>query len=385
VKLTKLAVSAGVLMAALLPGAAMAIPMPGGVDQFVDHGSDTIGAESDLAQTFTAAKTGLLTHVQIYMNGTGPIFLQLEHVTGGLPDDATPTIEWMVGTPSNSDGWVDFEVGGPVPVTAGAKYALVFNTGAEAAAWGSDAAYSGGQALTYNGSDWVALSGAISDFAFKTFVDPQTTTVQWDKMQVVAGTSTPLVLTETIVFPMPLAQFNVSAVKPAYFTTEDWLVKLDALPSWFTASDVQCVGPVAPADCNKDTFKAGSTISVAPGETITLTLTGVASPALADVGTAGVGAGQGCARFNELVDGPGTGPIVSQCVAAQATVSVVAPTVDPTPTPTPTPAPTTTLPPTTSGNSRPSGESGSAWILLGAFLAVVAAGLLVYRPQRRVR
>jgi hypothetical protein len=180
---------------------------------------------------------------------------------------------------------------------------------------------------------------------------------------------------------------SVTAVKPAYFTAQDWLVKLDSLPSWFTVTDVQCAGSGAPADCNKGTIKAGSTISITPGDPIVLTLTGTATPALADAGTSGTEAGQGCARFNELVDGSGTDPVVSQCVTAQAAVSVVAPAVDPTPAPTPTPRPSTTLPPpTTSGNSRPSGDSGSAaWILLGILLAVVAAAALVYRPQRRIR
>ncbi len=60
-------------------------------------------------------------------------------------------------------------------MTAGVKYALVFNVGANAAAWGTRENYANGQALMWLGSDgwWVVVPDRdwdIGDYAFRTYV-----------------------------------------------------------------------------------------------------------------------------------------------------------------------------------------------------------------------
>jgi hypothetical protein len=379
VKRSALALSAGILMLALLPGSAMAVAV---VDQSNNPSgtpAPTIGTPGDIAQTFTAGKTGLLTEVDLYMNGTGTYPVRIETTTGaGLP--AADDLGSGSGTPVNAAGWVPFILGSPVAVIAGHVYAIVFNTGNTAAAWGSGDTYAGGQALIVNGT-WMPMqawlpSSALYDFAFKTFVDPQTTKLQWDKSQVVAGSSTPLTLTETVVFPASQALAAVVAVKPDVFFGQAWSVKSDALPGWFTVTGVTCSAQIATADCTPANVAPGSGLSVTPdGNPITLALTGTASPALAAVGT-GTGKAEGCVDYNEMVADVAPAVIVTSCVADQVTVAVVAPGA--------TSAPTTTLPPTTTGGSPSSKEPGPAiWLLPLGLMGLLGGALLLANRQLR--
>jgi hypothetical protein len=203
-KRSALALSAGILLMALLPGSVMAIVPPGVLDQSNDpnlDGSHTMGAggTDDLAQSFTAGKTGLLTGVQLYMNfSASSVNAKIETTAAGLPNGILAT---SLPVTFNASGWVDYSFPSPAEVFAGQTYAIVFTTGANASATGSGDTYSGGQALIVD-TVWKPVtvwspSSALVDFAFRTFVDPQTTTVAWDKPQVVASSSTPLTLTVT--------------------------------------------------------------------------------------------------------------------------------------------------------------------------------------------
>lgn len=381
-KRSALALSASILLVALLPGSAMAAAV---VDQSNNPSgtpAPTIGTPGDIAQTFTAGKTGLLTEVDLYMNGTGTYPVRIESTTGaGLP--AGDNLGGGLGTPVNPEGWVSFVLGSPVAVTAGQVYAIVFNTGNTAAAWGSGDTYAGGQALIVNGV-WMSMqawlpSSLLYDFAFKTFVDPQTTKLQWDKSQVVAGSTTPLTLTETVVFPAA-AQIGLPAAKPDVFVGQTWSVKSDALPAWFTLTGVACSAQIATLDCTLANVAPGSSLGVTPdGNPITLTLTGTASPALAAVGT-GTGRAEGCVDYNELVLDVVPAAIVTSCVADQAIVAVVAPAATPTP-------PAATPPPTTTGGSRSPNDPSSSTLLLTLGLTGFAGVslMLVNRGQRRIR
>ncbi len=371
-----LALSAGILLLALMPGTALAIPA-GDLDQSNTSVTAPNDTTSDLAQTFTAGKTGLLTSVQLYMNGSGTISVQLEETAGGLPTGFA--VGYGSGTPTDSADWVSFSVFPPVPVTAGQTYAITFNTGETAAAWGSGDTYSAGQALMYSASAWGANSGEIQDFAFRTYVDPQTTTLQWDKTQLVAGLGTALTLTETFVFPT--YEYAVKVVGPNALLLSLWSVTSDALPAWFTASGVTCSVQVATADCTLANVAPGASLPVAPdGDPIVLTLTGTASPALADVGTA-TGQAEGCVTYPEVgLNVVTPAQVVPSCVAGLANIAVVAPAASQ------TPAPTSTPPPTTTGGSGSSDVPNSAVLWpIGLVVTIGGALLLVNRGQRRFR
>lgn len=381
-KRSAFALGAGILLATLLPGSAMAAAV---VDQSNNPSGTpepTIGTPGAIAQTFTAGKTGLLTEVDLYMNGTGTYPVTIETTTGaGLP--AGDNLAGGSGTVTSGGGaWVPFPLTSPAAVTAGHQYAVVFNTGNTAAAWGSPDTYAGGQALIVNGT-WMSMqawlpSSTLYDFAFKTFVDPQTTSMQWDKSQVVAGASTPLTLTETIVFPVALVP-TLAAARPNLLVGQAWSVKSDALPAWFTVTGVTCSAQVAIAACIPANAAPGSSLTLAPdGNPITLTLTGTASPALAAVGPA-TGTAEGCVDYNEVVLDVVPAAIVTQCVAGQATVAVVAPAA--------TPGPSATLPPTATGHAPSSNESDSDTLImtLGLIGFAGAAALLVHQGRERIR
>lgn len=131
-----------------------AIPITGVLDQSNAVGTASVGSTADLAQTFTAGKSGLLTAVRLWMNGSGadPLSVAIEGTTAGEPDGSPLAFSYSA-TPASEPGWVTFSFPYPIPLSAGTTYAMVFNTnqtGADAA-WGSGDTYSGGQAMTYIG------------------------------------------------------------------------------------------------------------------------------------------------------------------------------------------------------------------------------------------
>lgn len=394
-----LALSAGILLLALMPGSAMA-NIPGVLDQSNTSITMNANAAVPLAQTFTAGKTGLMNDVQLYMAAaSGSIHAEIEATIAGLPDDSTVLATSLLVSPSATAGWVDFSFAPPAAVISGNTYAIVFNMsslGGVPSVSGSGDTYSGGQALTKSGASWIAVNDVFNDFAFQTYVDPQTTKLQWDKAQVVAGTGTALTLTETIVFPdysVPLAKDIGAKPNPAALTAI-WTVKSDALPAWFTPTGVTCAGQIALADCTLANVAPGSSLPVTPDGNpiaIDLTLTGTASPALADVGT-GTGKAEGCVVYPELARITVTPALsVTSCVAGQTTLAVVAPAATPAPTPAPNPTPTptprpATPPPTTVGSSGSSNGPGpSIWFLPLALVAALGGALLVSWQQRRIR
>jgi hypothetical protein len=393
-----LALAAGILLLALLPSSTVAAAV---VDQSNDPGGLTYGGTgSRMAQTFTAGKTGLLKDVELYLTGGGRVDFSIETTSGGLPTGVVlfPT----QSTVTSPAGWVDFSTGW-TRVTAGEKYAIVFELWGPLSMWGSGDAYSGGEALAERTS-WGATGYDLQDFAFKTYVDPQTTTVQWDKPQIVAGSSTALALTETIVFPTygPGQTLSVD-VKPN-LAAAVWTVRMEPLPSWFAVTAVACSSQIA--DCSLANVLSGSGALVTPDSNpITVTFTGTASPALTDAGTPGTAFANGCVDYGaapSLEAGPAAYGV--QCVAAKADVAVVLPAATPAPTPAPTPTPTATPsqsvpavtaapvrtntpPPTSTGvGSASDNTNSSIWLLpFGLVVAIGGAVLLINRQQRRIR
>jgi len=354
------ALVAGFLLLGLIPGTATAT-FAGAVDQSNTGLTNSTNSSQNLAQTFTSGKTGLLTGVSLHMRATsGSMAVALEPTTGGLPNDGVPVLATSdPGTPPSTADWVEFVFVTPTVVVAGTTYAIVFNMGALGGIPTVDSSadtYAGGQALL-KGASWGPVNVAVGDFAFKTFVQPQTTTLGWDKAQIIGGVTTPLTLTETIVFPGLL----------------DPQIDMIALPSWFTATGVVCTSQIAPADCILANVGAGGTMNVTPDDlTITVTITGHGSPLASADGTVGTASGQGCMIYTAA---PVVRPAATlgTCVVGSANVAVVSVLGTPPPT-------------ATGGSETPAAPGSSLWLLPMALLALLASSLVVIRRwEQRVK
>jgi hypothetical protein len=392
-----LALSAGILLVALLPGVTTAktTTMPGALDESNAPGVATTSFAdyNDFAQTFTAGQTGLLTGVELDLEGTGHAVVNLVQTdASGNPNYETAStmaeVELTLDSPDDY-AWTAFVLPDPQPVIANDEYAIVLSheKGSSFSAAGSGDTYSGGQALTTDdGTAWTSVSADLADFAFHTYMDPQTTTLAWSTPSVVAGTTASLTLTEKIVFPTYAGpQPFVAGVTPDAPPDVIWTVKADSFPAWFTPTGISCAGQIATGDCTLANVAPGVSMPVTPDGnpiSITLTLTGTASPALTDVGTA-TGKAEGCADYTNLYVTAGAEPnagSLTSCVAGQGVVTVSAPTPAQTAAPSPTP------PPTSTGDSPSSGRTGSTiWLLPFGLLGLIsAAGVLVRRRPGRI-
>jgi len=268
-----LAVCAGLVLLGLMPGAVQAL-VPAGLDQSNDPNLDnqhTLGSQADLAQTFTAGKSGLLSGVDLYMNGgNAPISVTIEGTSSGHPDGNVMATSGT-GTPPSAANWVPFSFANPPSVTAGTMYAIVFNTGGSNAIWGSENTYPGGQALVANGASWIthAFLSSPGDYAFQTFVEAVQLT--WDKAQIVAGATTQLTLTETMSFAAGSA-------------ANHYLLDLDGWPTWFTASGITCSPQIT--NCTISDFEnLGVTAPNSGALTLVVSVTGPAAPPSSAGGT----------------------------------------------------------------------------------------------------
>jgi hypothetical protein len=387
-----LAVCAGLLLLGLMPGSALATS--GVLDQS-NPSTDTTCSErssSDLAQTFTADKSGTLTEVDLWMSwegtGTATVTASIENTGSGAP--VGPALATATATVTSTPAWVQFFPTPLVTITSGTAYAIVFNTGSDVHICNA-AGHTGAQAWDNDGG-WLYYSGEGHSFAYQTFLaaataETVTTTLAWDKSQVTAGTGTALKLTATIVF--------VNGTEALGYT-----VLLGALPSWY-------VNPTPPTivcswgACDLATIQGVAGIAVPPsgtGTTLTVTLQGTATPAAADVGTPGAAHGNGCILSAVADVLPGAQPAqteTSLCSDSTASVQVVA-AAAPTPTPTATPsqsvlavtaAPvrTNTPPPTSTGVGSASDNTGGTIWFLPFALVVFFGGLLVLVDRRRRR
>jgi hypothetical protein len=380
-KRSALAMAAAIALALSVPGMASATVIAGVLDQSNPADTPSAGSVNWMAQTFTAGKSGLLTYVQLWLEHTDGLSVSIRSTTGGLPDfgdlSTSPT-EY----PTNTAGWVFFPLGVPVPMNAGTTYAIVFNTnqiGADTA-YGSGDTYAGGQAYEYLGGSWGAVSGGtLKDFAFQTYVDPQTTTLQWDKAQVVVGVPTPLTLTETLVFPAYNRNLLILNAQPAV-PGPTWSVTSVNLPTWFSVASVVCSSQILPADCTPANVAPSKSMNLTPdGNPVILTLTGSATATAVGAAT---GNAQGCVAY--YVVAVGVAPageaqpaaVTTVCVSGQATVNVVAPNATPGPTP----------PPTSTDRAPAPAEPGFILWLLPFCLAAMGGSLFMFsRRQGRIR
>ena len=360
-KLAVALVSVVFLLAALPGGSLAKTKIAGGLDQSDTTDTGAYGTDNYVAQTFTAGQDGLLTDVKLYVIGSGG------DMSVRLCDAAVSACNaWsMPESAGSSYGWVDFPFSYPQPVAKGTKYSIRFNLSElgetyDAGYDGTDA-YTRGEAMEYQGSSWVTppIAG-VTDFEFQTVVDPQTTTLAWDKSQITAGQTSTLVLTETFAFPAYYGiEYNWAS--PASLYAGTYSVKPDALPAWFSATGVTCSGQIAPADCTlaKATDASGSIPVVPNGDPITISVTGTAVPSAAGTITSKI---EGCSAYTESL---------TVCIPATADIQVLA--AAPSATPAATPPPTTSA----DGSATPGGNT--LYLLPLALMSLVCASLILSR------
>ena len=167
----------------------------GGHDQQQTNVESGIGMDATypMAQVFTAGSSGSLDRVSVHAArvGTteaGDMLLSIQSLdeegrpSGTVLGSGSAPIEDFNASPPNS--WVDVDLSRPAQVTAGEGYALVATTenttpsGSSFYSWSMafDDPYPGGDAHDRNGGAWDVRTdnGVPVDFAFKTFVTPDT-------------------------------------------------------------------------------------------------------------------------------------------------------------------------------------------------------------------
>jgi hypothetical protein len=163
---------------------------PGNPDQFNGCGPYDTGGADDLAQTFTAGKSGTLTGVDLWLDGSGSVSLKLETTSAGRPSGTLLAATSLSYTTTDRRIRARFTFSPAPSVGAGNSYALVFTT--SGLICGSLDTYSGGRAWTDGGVEVVAVAGSDlgagqaaadpqwtpleypADFAFQTYVDDGT-------------------------------------------------------------------------------------------------------------------------------------------------------------------------------------------------------------------
>jgi hypothetical protein len=398
-----LAICASLLLVGLVPGSTLAISTSN-LDQWNNPaaglGQFASGAVN-WAQTFTAGEYGLLSGVDLYLSlvGGGNLTASIEATASGQPTG--PVLKSASNAVPATAGWVHFSFPTPLSVVQDSVYAIVINPTVDGVWYGSTNTYPGGHAFEA-GAPWNTLSDPL-DFAFRTYVDTVGNQLQWDKVQVTAGTSTPLTLTATMT--------DANGVEATYY-----FAFLGSVPTWFTPTGITCsdtASKIVQVDCTLVNFKAGFGSHIhasATGDILTFTVTGTAAPAPADVGTPGVAGTNACINYPALlycrgatasvdvIAAPATAapptaapptaapPTAAPPTAAPPTAApptAAPPTVAPTPTPTPSPTKAATPPPTSTGAGPASDDPGSTLWLLPLALVALFGGLLVLDIRRR--
>src|ERR1035437_2065176 len=324
-----LAICASLLLVSLVPGSTLAISTSN-LDQWNNpvQPGNVAGGAFNLAQTFTAGKSGLLSGVDLYLWLGGGVSLTVSieaTTTSGLPTG--PALVSASSTVSSTPGWVHFSFLTPLSVLKDSVYAIVISPTASGVWYGSTNTYTGGQAFIWE-APWTAETDPAV-FAFRTYVDTVGTQLLWNKPQITAGTSTPLTLTATMTY--------VNGVEATHYG--DFLGP--PVPTWFTPTGITCsdtANVIVQADCTLANFGSGfaSFPASATGDILTVTVTGTAAPTSTDVGTPGTAMANACIYYTAL----------TFCSDATASVDVIAAAATPTPTAAATPTRTAAATPT---------------------------------------
>jgi Bacterial Ig-like domain (group 3) len=142
-------------------------------------GAACFGGASFQAQTFTADVTGSLDAVDVHVVRFDDGTFQIQAVDGNNKPTGVALASGTV--PAGISAWERVAFTSPVPVVAGTMYAIVSDACTTDTNWdqadGSDSYAGGAPYQSADGSTWTARSGFFTDdFAFKTYVQPATTT-----------------------------------------------------------------------------------------------------------------------------------------------------------------------------------------------------------------
>jgi uncharacterized repeat protein (TIGR01451 family) len=165
-----LAMCAGILLLGMLPGSALA-GSAGDLDQSNASIETTCSGHADeLAQTFTAGKSGTLSEVDLWMSwdgtGTATVAASIESTSSGAP--VGPALATATATVTSTPAWVQFFPTPLVTIASGTAYAIVFTPGSHVWICNADD-YSAGQTWDRDGA-WYRYSWEHHSFAFQTFV-----------------------------------------------------------------------------------------------------------------------------------------------------------------------------------------------------------------------
>ena len=140
-------------------------------------------SEQKLAQVVTPGVTGNLTEVDLSLGCVDDLTIQIQGASGGKPNGV------ILGTSVNAASgpfpttFRSFVLASPVPVTAGAQYAIVLSTAGSCGIWPGPVGdpYQGGNAFFDSRPNpagiWepLGLGNGRADLPFRTFVDPSAT------------------------------------------------------------------------------------------------------------------------------------------------------------------------------------------------------------------
>src|SRR5213592_3889165 len=171
-----------------LPGPASAAPILDQEQPTIDTSPGFVfgiggASEQKLAQVVTAGLTGNLTEVDLSLGCVDDLTIQIQGASGGKPNGV------ILGTSVNAasgpfpTGFRSFVLASPVPVTAGAQYAIVLSTAGSCGIWPGPVGdpYQGGNAFFDSRPNpagiWepLSLGNGREDLPFRTFVDPSAT------------------------------------------------------------------------------------------------------------------------------------------------------------------------------------------------------------------
>jgi hypothetical protein len=172
-----LGLAAAFVLAALLPGTALAA---GTLDQSMTNTNSTLQTNGYNAQTFTVGMAGTLDAVDLFVYGlTGSVTMQVAVFAldgSGQPAGLAKTSG--SATVTTAQQWNSFALSPGLAVAVGDKLAIRFTAGlgidyleeVNNGIGGGDQ-YAGGQLFAWNGSAWFASQGTdAEDVLFKTYV-----------------------------------------------------------------------------------------------------------------------------------------------------------------------------------------------------------------------
>lgn len=348
------ALSAAFLLLGLLPAGVSA---SAAVDQFNNPAMGLALTGSRCAQTFQAGQSGLLTEVDLDMisDGGESATVEIDSLSAGAPSGSM--LASGSATVPISGGWVQFTLTTPLPISKDDSLAIVVNTGSYLGWFGSANTYGRGQAWRYSAGSWQAQTSGLLDLAFKTYVDPQSTSMNWSQASIPVGVSTPLNIAFTVTFP------GTTTLNPTY------TLETNPAPSWYTPASgsfytLTCSPQIAPANCTVLAISDPSGFTVTQDGNpivISMTMNGNGFPPLSDAGTTATITMNACSTYNDS----------QVCTLASSTVAVGA-------APVATPPPSTTV-----AEPRPTGSSAPIAPVLAGSAGLAALAILGRRRISR--